>query len=135
VTAELDRPLTFAEAEKANAYELAQRWLDHDHFPVRITEAHGFRLRTVESELEELATMSALRSWLERWTPLQIHLALLAGGSIDQVAAAVGVTADEAAATWRAWDAGQRQLWQTFPDMARAAEHDQVADILAAVDR
>lgn len=131
---EIEHPLTFAEAEKVNAYELARRWGDPTRLPVRVpvkeAEARGFRVRATEHELEELATMSALRAWLDRWTAVQIHRALQDGATVDQVAAAVGTTPAEVAATWREWDAGQRHLWQTYPDMAKTTEHDQVAALL-----
>jgi hypothetical protein len=125
---EIEHPLTFAEAEKVNAYELARRWGGSTRFPARLKGEES----QAERELEELAVMAALRRWLERWTPAQIHRALLAGASVDQVAAAAGMTPDDVAATWRAWDVGQRQLWQTYPDMDKTAKHDQVEAMLRA---
>lgn len=131
-----ERVITFAEAEKIGAYELARRWGDRFRLPVSIAPEKaaglGVDVRTADDELDELATMSALRSWLDRWTPTQIHTALRTGATVDQVAAATGKTTVGVAECWREWDAGQRRLWHTYPDMDRTAEHDQVAEILGA---
>lgn len=133
-----ERVTTFAAAEKINPYELARRWADRLRLPTRVApekaEAVGLAVRTAEDELDELATMSALRTWLDRWTANQIHAALRSGATVEQVAAASGKTTAEVVACWRKYDAGQRDLWQSMPNIARTAEHDQVAAILAADD-
>jgi hypothetical protein len=111
---------TFAEAEDLGAHKLARRWLDLTGSP-----------RTPEKNLDELATMAALAGWLSRWLPTQIHRTLVDGASVEQAAAAVGMTPAQLADVWRQWDQGQRHLWRTYPDMDRTGEHDQVAELLA----
>lgn len=126
-----ERVTTCAAAEKISPYEMARRWGGHLRLPPSIApeKAAGPNVRTVE---DELATISALRHWLERWTATRLHAALRTGATVEQVAAASGKTTTAVAECWRQWDAGQRHLWRTYPDMDRTAKHDQVAAILAA---
>jgi hypothetical protein len=65
------RPVTFTAAEDLNPFELAELWADRMAWPVE-----G---RTPYDELAELAVMSALARWLQRWQPIAIHSAMLAG--------------------------------------------------------
>jgi hypothetical protein len=134
VSQDQSHPLTFAEAEQLPPYELARLW-GSQPWPVRVSSEvateRGIPVRTVEHELQELAVMAALQSWLDRWEPLLIHRALSTGASVDQVAAAAGATPAEVATRWQEWSSGQRQLWLAYPDMDRTAEHDQVAEKLS----
>src|SRR5689334_1630275 len=70
-----ERVTIFDAAEKVNPYELARHWGDRLRLPTRVApekaKAVGLDVRTAEDELEELAIMSALRSWLDRWTANQ----------------------------------------------------------------
>jgi hypothetical protein len=134
VTSEAERITTFDQAVRVNAYELARRW-GANEWPIRVSlriaEANDLPAREVADDLEELAVMAALAKWLDRWMPSQIHSTLLAGASVEQVAAASGLDPATMADTWREWSAGQRRMWQTYPDMDRTDEHNRVAAILA----
>jgi hypothetical protein len=129
-------PPTFAEAEKINAYTLARLWADRFRLPVRVAPekaaAVGLAVRTADHEIEELATMAALRYWLDTWMGNQMHAALRCGAGVDQVAAAAGVTPADVVRQWRRFDQGQRELWTTLPAIARTDEHDQVDAVLTA---
>lgn len=87
-------------------YELARRWSDRLRWPI---VGHG----TDVEVLEELAVMSSLRTWLERWTPLMAHRAIMAGASVDEAAAAAGTDASGLADLWVPWAEMQRDLWAT----------------------
>lgn len=91
-------------AVDANPYELARRWSDRLRWPI---VGHG----TDVEVLEELAVMSALRAWLERWTPGMVHRALLAGATVAEVAAAAGTDSSGLADLWVPWAERQRDLW------------------------
>jgi hypothetical protein len=60
-----ERPITFRAAEDLGAFQLAELWADRMAWPV--TE------RTPYDELAELAVMSALATWLNRWQPIAIE--------------------------------------------------------------
>jgi hypothetical protein len=119
---------TFREAERVGAYQLAGRWASWSG-PIRSSE------RTAAYEIDELATMAALRAWLTRWLPIQIHRVLLKGGTLDQAADAADMTPDEVTAAWRTWAAGQRHLRETLPGLKdHSAEYDAVELLLAAAE-
>jgi len=121
---ERDLFTTYAEAEQFGAYRLATRWT-----AIRAAE------QTVATEVDELATMAALRTWLTRWLPMQVHRVLLLGGTVDQAAAAAGLTHEEITAAWRDWAAGQRRLQETLPDLPdRSEQYDAVELVLAAAE-
>ncbi|MCW2899192.1 MAG: hypothetical protein JWO67_1457 [Streptosporangiaceae bacterium] len=129
-----ERITTFEQAHRVGAYELARRWADRSLLPMLMprekAEAAGIPVREVADELEELAVMAALHGWLDGWMPINVHRSLLAGATVEQTATAMGTDPTTMAAAWRAWSAGQRRLWQTYPDMDHTAEHDRVAAIL-----
>jgi hypothetical protein len=62
---------------------------------------------TAYDELAELATMSALAKWLQRWQPIAIHSAVLAGARMEGITGALengkpGITEEEyEAVVWR----------------------------------
>lgn len=89
------RPITFRAAEDISPYDLADLWTDRQAWPVE--------KRTLYDELAELAVMSALAAWLQRWQPVAIHSAILAGARPEAVAAALGSSADMAFQRWREW--------------------------------
>lgn len=93
-------PITYAEAHDVSPYDLARLWLEQIHQ----VDA------SAEEELAELATMSALAGWLNGWRPLQIHRAILAGASPQQVADAYGDALDRVYTDWQTWAHGQRSL-------------------------
>lgn len=93
---------TFGEADDLGPYELARLWGDPLTWPALD--------RTAADELSELAVMSALRAWLQRWQPIHIHRALLAGAEVAEVCAAMDAPPEEVAEVWRRWVDGQRRL-------------------------
>jgi len=66
--------------------------------------------RTPYDELAELAVMSALARWLQRWLPIAIHSAMLAGARPESVACALGDTVDVAFERWHEWAVRQRDF-------------------------
>ena len=90
-----ERPITFNAAEDLGAFDLAQLWADRNAWP--LTE------RTLYDELAELACMSALAAWLQRWLPIAIHGAMCAGAKPEAVAGALGSSLDEAYRRWHEW--------------------------------
>ena len=96
------RPVTFTAAEDLNPFELAELWADRMAWPV-----DG---RTPYDELAELAVMSALARWLQRWLPIAIHSAMLAGARPEAVACALGDTVDVAFERWHEWAVRQRDF-------------------------
>jgi hypothetical protein len=146
-SAQTDRPTgasfrTFEEAELLGAYPLARLWSDTMRLPVDIpaetARKAGVAVRTVEHDLDEVAVMAALASWLRRWLPISMHRALLRGASIEEVAAASGVEFREATRMWREWSDGQRHLQREMPHLPdHTAEHDRVDELIrsAAHDR
>jgi hypothetical protein len=97
-----ERPVTFRAAEELGAFELAELWADRMAWPV--TD------RTAYDELAELATMSALATWLARWQPIAIHGAMLAGAQPEAVAGALGSSIEEAYRRWHEWALRQRNF-------------------------
>jgi hypothetical protein len=127
-------PITYAEAYALGAYPLAQLFADEPtrHRPTRLG---GPRPAAPDHELQELAVMSALHDWLDGWRGLQLHRALHAGATITAVAEASNLTPARVAAIWREWDAGQKVLRESHPDMPGddTAAREQVAALLAEI--
>lgn len=96
------RPITFRAAEELGAFELAKLWADCTAWPM--TE------RTPYDELAELAVMSALGTWIQRWQPMAIHGAILAGARPEAVAGALGDSLDVVFQRWHEWAIRQRDL-------------------------
>jgi len=97
-----DKPVTFEGAEGLGAFELASRWADRLSWPMPLN-------RSASDDLAELACMSALARWLERWQPIQLHRAVLAGAALEAVAAALGGSIDDAFRLWHLWAVQQRE--------------------------
>jgi hypothetical protein len=97
-----ERPITFRAAEDLGAFELAQLWADRPAWPIDE--------RTPYDELAELACMSALATWLNRWQPIAIHGAMLAGAKPEAVAGALGNSLDVAFQRWHEWATRQRDF-------------------------
>lgn len=96
------RPITFRAAEDLGAFELAQLWADRTAWPIDE--------RTPYDELSELAVMSALRTWLQRWQPIAIHGAMLTGAKPEAVAGALGNSLEVAFERWHEWAMLQRDF-------------------------
>jgi hypothetical protein len=96
------RPITFHAAEDLGAFDLAQLWADRTAWPLNE--------RTPYDELAELACMSALAAWLQRWLPIAIHGAIRAGAKPEAVAGALGNSIDEAYRHWHEWASVQRDF-------------------------
>lgn len=118
------RPVTFSAAEDLNPFELAELWADRMAWPV-----DG---RTPYDELAELAVMSALARWLQRWQPIAIHSAMLAGARPEAVARALGNTLDVAFRRWHEWAAQQRDLIVSSRPGITQDEYEAVAQRFAA---
>ena len=119
------RPMDLDNLDSMSPFHLAQLWGDRTAW-----ELAGYR--SVAEELEELAVMSTLASWLVRWSPITMHSALLAGATVEQVAAAARDTAEAVAQRWQQWAAGQRHLNETNRKFGMPPqEYDQVAELLA----
>ena len=97
-----ERPITFRAAEDLGAFDLAQLWADRTAWP--LSE------RTAYDELAELATMLALAKWLNRWQPIAIHGAVLAGARMEAIAGAFGNSLQVAFDRWHEWALGQRDF-------------------------
>jgi hypothetical protein len=61
-------------------------------------------------ELAELACMSALAWWLNRWLPIAIHGAMLAGAKPEAVAGALGNSHQVTFDRWHKWASRQRDF-------------------------
>ncbi|MFP5372405.1 MAG: hypothetical protein ACLGI3_16880 [Actinomycetes bacterium] len=96
-----DALTTHDAAVQLGAYPLARRWLERPRPDNNATGA-----------LDHLAVMAGLRTWLTRWLPLQVHEAVQNGATLDQVAAATGMTVAEVRAHWQEWADGQRALYE-----------------------
>jgi hypothetical protein len=117
------------DAVDASPYELARYWGERGAWPVEPRRA---------DELRELAVMSRLADWLQRWQPILIHRAILAGADVGDVSAAAGVEAAVVVSRWRRWARGQRRLYDAnggpSPSAVRLGlgpvEFDRVAALL-----
>src|SRR5260370_31243988 len=96
------RPVTFGAAEDLGPFGLAQLWADRTAWPIDE--------RTPYDELSELAVMSALGTWLQRWQPIAIHGAMLAGAKPEAVAGALGNSLEVAFERWHEWGMLQRDF-------------------------
>jgi len=119
------RPITFRAAEDLNPFELAELWADRTAWPVD--------QRTPYDELAELAVMSALRTWLQRWQPIAIHSAMRAGARPEAVAGALGNSLDMAFQRWHEWAVQQRDLIVGSRPGITEGEYEAVAQRFAAI--
>ena len=119
------RPVTFYAAESLGAFELAQLWADRTAWPIDD--------RTPYDELSELACMSALATWLNRWQPIAIHGAMLAGAKPEAVAGALGNSLQVAFERWHEWAARQRDFIVNGKPGITEDEYEAVAWRFAAV--
>jgi hypothetical protein len=94
-----ERPITFNAAEDLGAFGLAELWADRTAWPMNERTAY-----------DELACMSALAKWLQRWQPIAIHGAILASAKPEAVAGALGNSVDEAYQRWHEWASRQRDF-------------------------
>jgi hypothetical protein len=99
-------PVTFAEAERHNAYALLQELYDHG----MTVDIEGERRNDPRHHLAGLALSSAVVAWWSRWQPIMMHRALKAGASLSEVAAAAGVPETEVCERWSAWAEQQTQV-------------------------
>jgi len=120
-----ERPITFRAAEDLGAFELAQLWADRTAWPINE--------RTAYDELAELATMSALAKWLQRWQPIAIHGAMLAGAKPEAVAGALGNSLQVAFDRWHEWASRQRDVIGNGKPGITEDEYQAVARRFAAV--
>lgn len=119
------RPITFNAAEDLGAFDLAQLWADRTAWPLDE--------RTPYDELAELACMSALAAWLQRWLPIAIHGAMRAGAKPEAVAGALGSSIDEAYRRWHEWASVQRDFICNGKPGITEGEYEAVARRFAAL--
>jgi hypothetical protein len=119
------RPITFIAAEDLGAFDLAQLWADRTAWPLNE--------RTPYDELAELACMSALAVWLQRWLPVAIHGAMRAGAKPEAVAGALGSSLDEAYRRWHEWASRQRDFIIGGEPGVTEDEYEAVAQRFASV--
>jgi hypothetical protein len=120
-----ERPITFHAAEDLGAFQLAELWADRTAWP--ITE------RTAYDELAELAVMSALAKWLNRWQPIAIHSAVLAGARMEAITGALGNSLQVAFDRWHEWATLQRDFVVNGKPGITEDEYQDVARRFAAV--
>jgi hypothetical protein len=120
-----ERPLTFRAAEDLGAFQLAELWADRIVWPVIE--------RTPYDELAELAVMSALVTWLDRWQPIAIHSAVLAGARMEAIAGAFGNSLQVAFDRWHEWASHQREFLTDEKLGIADDEYEAVARRFAAV--
>jgi hypothetical protein len=120
-----ERPITFNAAEDLGAFGLAELWADRTAWPMNE--------RTAYDELAELACMSALAKWLQRWQPIAIHGAMLAGAKPEAVAGALGSSLDEAYRRWHEWASRQRDFIVNGKPGVTEDEYEAVARRFATV--
>jgi hypothetical protein len=99
-------PLTFAEAERRNAFALLTQL--HDH--ALGGDAGPEPLHDATHHLTELALAAAVVAWWTRWQPTTMHRALVAGTEFADVTVATGLTEAEAYARWSNWADRQSDL-------------------------
>jgi hypothetical protein len=80
---------------------------------------------TVDEHLELIALGEVMARHYRH--PAQVHHAVAAGATWEQIAAATGGDADQARQAYRAWAEGQRQLRQQFPDGTLGLGDDEYA--------
>ena len=119
------RPITFHAADDLGAFDLAQLWADRTAWPLNE--------RTPYDELAELACMSALAAWLQRWLPIAIHDTMCAGAKPEAVAGAFGNSLDEAYRRWHEWASRQRDFIINGKPGITEGEYETVARRFAAV--
>jgi hypothetical protein len=66
--------------------------------------------RTAYDELAELANMSALARWLQRWQPIAIHSAILAGARMENITGALENSMQVGFDRWHEWASQQRDF-------------------------
>lgn len=119
-----ERPVTFHAAENLGAFDLAQLWADRAAWPIDERSAYD--------ELAELATMSALATWLTRWLPIAIHGAMLAGAKPEAVAGALGSSFEVTYECWHEWAERQRDFIVNGEPVIREDEYESVERQFAA---
>jgi hypothetical protein len=117
------KPVTFDDAEALNPFDLTRLWGDRLAWPLN---------GAVSDELAELACMSALARWLNRWQPIHIHRAILVGADPAAVAAALGGSVAETFGRWHSWAAGQRDVLICGQAGVTAEEYETVERVFAA---
>jgi hypothetical protein len=119
------RPITFRAAADIRPFELAQLWCDRIAWPIDE--------RTEYDELSELAVMSALATWLQRWQPIAIHSAILAGARPEAVARALGDSVEVAFERCDTWATRQRDFFVSGRPGVTPEEYRTVAELFAAL--
>ena len=121
-----EHPITRRDADRINLYEHLAWYLD-----VAARPAHDSTDRL--AHLEELARVSVVVWLLDGWQAIEVHKAVRAGATLQEVVLALGEPAEQVVARWRRWSAGQRGLWESWQAEGTAHrlrfdphEHDQI---------
>ena len=88
---------------------------------------------TVAEHLELLALGEALARYYRH--PAQVHYAVIAGATWEQIAAAVGGNPDDARQAYREWADGQHRLRQDYPGGTIGLGDDEYAAALEAAGK
>jgi hypothetical protein len=106
-------------------FELAQLWADRTAWPIDE--------RTPYDGLAELACMAALATWPQRWQPIAIHRAMVAGAKPDAAAGALGNSLQVVFERWQEWASRQRNFIVNCEPGITEDEYEAVARRFAAV--
>ena len=87
---------------------------------------------TAAEHLELLALGEAMARHYRH--PAQVHHAVIAGATWDQIAAATGASADQARQAYRAWAEGQHRLRSDFPRGTIGLDGREYAGAIEAAD-
>jgi hypothetical protein len=87
---------------------------------------------TAAEHLEMLALGEAMARHYRH--PAQVHHAVIAGATWDQIAAATGASADQARQAYRAWAEGQHRLRSDFPGGTIGLDAGEYAAAIEAAD-
>ena len=104
---------------------MAELWADRTAWPINE--------RTAYDELAGLASMSALAKWLQRWQPIAIHGAVMAGARMDAIAGALGESPQVAFDLWHEWASRQRDFIINDKPGVTEDEYEAVARRFATV--
>lgn len=106
-----------------SAYSLAELLADRARWPIQEEAPQA------SPAVRELAVMCALREHLQQRQPLQMHLALRAGASVQHVCAATDLTKTGLWVEWTQWALGQRDIYERSPVNQAGLSHTEYEEV------